>query len=203
MYDALRLDAEGSAKLRDAMIAELNQVGSSEEAARWAKRRYPDNTNRLDKARAAIIDQVFRTKIISFAAHYAEGIPEKREGRPPDDETPTIEAGCTGAAVNGRVEAEQKNEAQAKAGGKARGSGLAQPIDKSLLRFPEPQRVRDREHMRYVAQQSCLVCGPQILRRPSLALCANAGAWAQGRRRLHSTALPRAPSRASPLRRQS
>jgi hypothetical protein len=36
-------------------------------------------------------------------------------------------------------------------------------IDKSVLGLPEPRRVRDREHVRYVTQQSCLICG----RRPS------------------------------------
>jgi len=36
-------------------------------------------------------------------------------------------------------------------------------IDKSMLALPEPRRVRDREHVRYVTQQSCLICG----RRPS------------------------------------
>ena len=34
---------------------------------------------------------------------------------------------------------------------------------KSALALPEPRRVRDREHVRYVTQQSCLICG----RRPS------------------------------------
>jgi hypothetical protein len=32
-------------------------------------------------------------------------------------------------------------------------------IDKSELSFPEPRRVRDREHVRSVAQKPCLVCG--------------------------------------------
>ena len=36
-------------------------------------------------------------------------------------------------------------------------------IDKSVLALPEPRRIRDREHIRYVSQQSCLICG----RRPS------------------------------------
>ena len=36
-------------------------------------------------------------------------------------------------------------------------------IDKSELNLPEPRRVRDREHVRSVAQKPCLVCG----RRPS------------------------------------
>jgi len=36
-------------------------------------------------------------------------------------------------------------------------------IDKSVLAFPEPRRIRDREHVRHVIKQACLICG----RRPS------------------------------------
>jgi ERF superfamily len=36
-------------------------------------------------------------------------------------------------------------------------------IDKSVLVFPEPRRVRDRDHIRHVIKQPCLICG----RRPS------------------------------------
>ena len=36
-------------------------------------------------------------------------------------------------------------------------------IDKSVLAMPEPRRVRDRDHVRLVAQQPCLICG----RRPA------------------------------------
>jgi hypothetical protein len=36
-------------------------------------------------------------------------------------------------------------------------------IDKSVLAFPEPRRIRDRDHVRHVIKQPCLVCG----RRPS------------------------------------
>ena len=36
-------------------------------------------------------------------------------------------------------------------------------IDKSVLTFPEPRRIRDRDHVRHVTEQPCLVCG----RRPS------------------------------------
>ena len=32
-------------------------------------------------------------------------------------------------------------------------------IDKSALAFPEPRRLRDREHLNFVARQPCLVCG--------------------------------------------
>ena len=33
-----------------------------------------------------------------------------------------------------------------------------QRIDKNLLAFPEPHRVRDKDHLRYVAAQPCLLC---------------------------------------------
>jgi hypothetical protein len=36
-------------------------------------------------------------------------------------------------------------------------------LDKSILAFPEPRRIRDRGHVRHVMKQSCLICG----RRPS------------------------------------
>ena len=32
-------------------------------------------------------------------------------------------------------------------------------IDKSILTVAAPRRYRNREHLRYVAQQPCLVCG--------------------------------------------
>ena len=39
----------------------------------------------------------------------------------------------------------------------------AESIDKSELAYPEPRRVRDREHVRFVTKQPCLICG----RKPS------------------------------------
>jgi hypothetical protein len=41
--------------------------------------------------------------------------------------------------------------------------GQAKGIDKSILTIAAPRRYRSREHLRYVMQQPCLVCG----RRPS------------------------------------
>jgi hypothetical protein len=133
--EAVVLDTQLSAKLRDQMIAELNELGSSDEAARWAKRRYPDKTTRLNAADAEHIDQCFRTKLLCFAADDAKRT-ESATG-----ETPVA------SAVNGQGIKKAKQ---------------AKPIDKGALSFPEPRRVRDRGHVRYVAQQSCLLCG----RRP-------------------------------------
>ena len=35
----------------------------------------------------------------------------------------------------------------------------ADGIDKSVLVIATPRRYRNREHLRYVAQQACLICG--------------------------------------------
>ena len=35
----------------------------------------------------------------------------------------------------------------------------AKAVDKSTLAIQEPRRIRDKEHLRFVAQQPCLVCG--------------------------------------------
>ena len=34
-------------------------------------------------------------------------------------------------------------------------------IDKSVLAMPEPRRVRDRDHVRFVAHRPCMICGRQ------------------------------------------
>jgi hypothetical protein len=52
-----------------------------------------------------------------------------------------------------------RSKGSRKAGRSRRGSS----VDKSALAFPEPRRVRDRDHVRLVVQKPCLVCG----RRPS------------------------------------
>ena len=46
----------------------------------------------------------------------------------------------------------------------ARSQRRAESIDKSELSHPEPRRIRDREHVRFVTKQPCLICG----RTPSI-----------------------------------
>ena len=51
----------------------------------------------------------------------------------------------------------------AKALRRPRGRSRATSIDKAVLALPATRRIRDREHVRSVAKQPCLVCG----RRPA------------------------------------
>ena len=43
------------------------------------------------------------------------------------------------------------------------GTSMAKGIDKSRLAHPEPRRFRDKDHVKFVAKQPCLICG----RRPA------------------------------------
>jgi hypothetical protein len=126
--------------LRDQMLGELNAIGSEDEAAKWAHRRLPDK-NKLNATDAKHIEAVFRAKLQSFAIHQAEG-------------SPSSEGGGSKATAEG-VQESQEPEPKRKPRGRS--------VDKSVLTHPEPRRIRDRDHVRFVAQQPCLICG----RKPS------------------------------------
>jgi len=136
LLDAVRLDIAASAQLRDLMLGELNEIGSEDEATKWAHRRLSEK-NKLNETDAKHIEEAFRAKLRSFAIHDAEGMPESNNNGP------------TSNTPDGRSR-------------KAKSAAPSPSIDKSVLMHPEPRRIRDRDHVRFVAQQTCLVCG----RRP-------------------------------------
>jgi hypothetical protein len=74
-------------------------------------------------------------------------------------------------------------------------------INKSTLALSEPMRVRSKQHLCFVAQQPCVICG----RTPTQAhrsLCSTARAGAEGERRIHRAALRHPPQRESRDRRR-
>ncbi len=54
------------------MLVELNDIGSTDDAAKWAHRRLAEK-NKLNTADARHIEEIFRAKLLSFAIHEAEG----------------------------------------------------------------------------------------------------------------------------------
>jgi hypothetical protein len=130
---AARLDAIASARLRDLMLGELNEIGSEDEAAKWAQQRVSEK-NELNATDAKHIEEAFRAKLLSFAIHQSEAGPARKSGA----QTPF---GTNGPG--------KKRKQQAPS------------VEKSVLTHPEPRRIRDRDHVRFVAQQTCLVCGRQ------------------------------------------
>ena len=140
MHSAVLLSFEASSRLRDQMLGELNAIGSEDEAAKWVHRRLPDK-DKLNATDAKHIEETFGAKLEAFAIHHAEGRPVSEDG----SKSPAgVEPGLTS----------DKQEPKRK----PRGSS----VDKSVLTRPAPRRIRDRDHVRFVAQQACLICG----RRP-------------------------------------
>jgi hypothetical protein len=82
MHSAVLLSFEASGRLRDQMLGELNDIGSSDEAAKWAHRRLPDK-NKLNAIDAKHIEETFRAKLRAFAIHHAEGLPASQKDRKP------------------------------------------------------------------------------------------------------------------------
>jgi hypothetical protein len=69
-------------------------------------------------------------------------------------------------------------------------------IDKSELALPEPRRIRDKDHLRFV-DPAVPHLRPQTCRCPSFALCAKPRTWAKGQRRVGRCTLSRPSSRGS------
>lgn len=129
------LGPEASAELRDRLVAELNDLGSGDDAAMWAHRRLGEK-NKLTAADAQQVEDAFQARLANFAT----GDTEPRQRPEAQSQTP-----------NTPNPGKLKNRARSKM------------IDKSVLALAELRRVRDRNHVKAVAQHPCLICG----RRPA------------------------------------
>jgi hypothetical protein len=130
------LEPEPSAELRDRFIAELNDLAGADEAALWAHRCLPQK-NRLTAADAQRIEEAFQARLGSFGL----SIPS-----PPTDPQATRKTEQR-LAHHGLRPTQPRKRSRAKG------------IEKAALTLSEPRRVRDRDHVRHVARQPCLVCG--------------------------------------------
>jgi hypothetical protein len=126
-----RLGPEAAAALRDRLLAELSVLTSGDDAALWAHRSLPEK-NRLDAADALQVELAFQVKLATVTAAVAD-------------------AASTPAQAEHLLDV--CNPGKSKCRSRSKG------IDKSALTVPEPRRIRDREHVRYVATKPCLICG--------------------------------------------
>jgi hypothetical protein len=111
------------------MRGELNEIGNEEAATIWAHQRLKEK-NKLNAADAKHIEEAFRAKLLSFAIHHGEAVPQPNDGK-------------------------QRFNAADAGKRKRKSTEPSASVDKSVLKHPEPRRVRDREHVRFVAQQTC------------------------------------------------
>jgi hypothetical protein len=122
-----------SASLRDELLREIESLNSNDDAALWARRRGAAK-NSLNDTDAAGVEQAFQSRLNQLPTHSAE------------------------VPMTHQVQAARVQHPHG--GKKQRGRSI---IDKSALAVPTPRRIRDREHVKSIAKQPCLVCG----RRPA------------------------------------
>jgi ERF superfamily len=141
------LSAEESAGLRDRLLGEIATLQSEEESAtKWARQALAAK-NRLTAQDAKLLEAAFEKKL-------SETLP----------------------SVNPQLATEDAHETAATARYEIRGTGEdithqsqgadqanSRSIDKSVLALGTPRRYRNKDHLRFVTQQPCLLCG----RKPS------------------------------------
>lgn len=116
------LDPAQSAKLRDKLLIEVQEITSVDLAATWAGEALVAK-NSLTAADAKLVEDAFEREL---------------------SELPSSDTAATSAHDSIAPD-------------------HTKGIDKSILTLAAPRRYRNREHLRYVMQQPCLVCG----RKPS------------------------------------
>ena len=123
-----------SAESRDRLLNEIAGLGSADAAASWARDGISAK-NSLTATDAKSVEEAFALRMSELAQSDPAGIPPV-----PEDAAPQT------TADKETVPATAENEAP-------------RNIDKSVLTIPEPRRHRNKEHLRFVAKQACLVCG--------------------------------------------
>ena len=132
------LPPDQSAALRDRLLGEVSGLQSADNAASWARDGIIAK-NSLAAADAKLVEEAFELRLSEFL-----------QAAPAQDPPATASA------------ATEVNSPKQPAPG-PEGNDAPTAVDKSVLTIAEPRRYRNKEHLRFVAQQACLVCG----RKPS------------------------------------
>ena len=129
----LTLEPQASASLRDQLTAELKDLNSAEDAANWTQRVLTAK-NTLTTPDAEHVEQAFQARLASILSETAADQPMPQEA---GSRLPRVDRGRNRRRVT--------------------------TINEGVPSLPAPRRIRDRDHVKLVAKQPCLVCG----RRPA------------------------------------
>jgi ERF superfamily len=135
---AVPLNPDQSAALREKLLTELENITSADLAAAWARDALTAK-NSLSGADAKLVEDAFELRLSELPSSDA-AVPLNDGSSVPQIAVPQV------IATSDNTDA-----------------GQTKGIDKSILTLAAPRRYRNREHLRYVMQQPCLVCG----RKPS------------------------------------
>jgi ERF superfamily len=130
------LDPEQSAALREKLLAEVGDIASADLAAAWAREALTAK-NSLAATDAKLVEDAFERMLSEIAP--------SATAKAVHDAAPRTDAGLVAAhatPAKGNHDPDQPDG-----------------IDKSVLVTARPRRYRNPGHLRYVAQQACLICG--------------------------------------------
>jgi ERF superfamily len=145
------LSADESAALSDRLLSEIAVLQSQDSATNWAREALAAK-NRLTAADAKLLEDSFEQKLSEFSA-------------PETTQPPEIESFSAGSQESASVPGSQ-DIGTSKGADQQQSSG----IDKSVLAVSAPRRYRNKEHLRFVTQQPCLLFARKPPRRPLLCL---------------------------------
>jgi ERF superfamily protein len=131
------LDPDQSGALREKLLTEVGSITSAERATAWAREALIAK-NRLIAVDAKRVEEAFERRLSEFRSAETEALAEA-------DHPETHAVGRAEAVAPATVDTD------------------ANGIDKSVLTVAAPRRYRNRDHLRSVAKQPCLICG----RKPS------------------------------------
>jgi hypothetical protein len=134
--EAVTLDPEQSAALREKLLTELGTLTSADSAAIWAQEALPAK-NSLAAADAKLVEDAFERRLSEIAP--------SATAEAADDAAPSTHVDLAGAHATSAKGSDDPDQPDG--------------IDKSGLVLATPRRYRNPEHLRYVAQQACLICG--------------------------------------------
>jgi hypothetical protein len=130
-------DAHQSAELRQKLVIDVANIASPQHAATWAREALITK-NRLLESDAKLVEAAFERRMSEF--------PRAGETIDSNEDSSVASSSAEGRASVGVDSAP-----------------VASGVDKSVLAIATPRRYRNRQHLRYVMQLPCLVCG----RKPS------------------------------------
>jgi hypothetical protein len=122
--------------LRDQLLRDVGNLDSAEGAAVWARRILPAK-NTLHQADARQVEEAFAEKLtaINLQSNDASAgdCHDEPQAQPTNADVAPVTSAATGQPAEG--------------------------IGERPLAHPEPRRIRDKDHLRYVSTQPCLICG--------------------------------------------
>jgi len=148
------LDADASGDFSRTLTAEIATIASVGDAIEWARKNMGAK-NTLTTEDAGAVETAFRDRIKALESQSLG--PELSK----DDLSIGMPGAALPAAFSNPSYRPPKEKAPIAPERQNDGSGAhpAIRVDKSVLTLAEPRRYRNKDHLRFVALQPCLVCG--------------------------------------------